>query len=64
MGDSSKIAAYLLKEAKVAVNDRKNYGPGGEGHLRIVPGVYRDDCSVYDCLYRIRDALRSYRESH
>lgn len=61
LGDSSKIVSYLLKEAKVSVNDGKNYGPGGEGHLRIVLGVYRDDDTVYDLLYRIRDALRSYR---
>ena len=64
LGDSSKIAAYLLKEVKVAVNDGKNYGPGGEGHLRIVLGVYKDDEIVYDLLYKIRDALRSYRDTH
>ena len=62
LGDSSKIAAYLLKKANVSVNDGKNYGPGGEGHLRIVLGVYKDDEVVYDALYRIRDALREYQE--
>ena len=62
LGDSSKIVAYLLKEAGVSVNDGKNYGSGGEGHLRIVLGVYRDDEKVYDALYRIRDALRKYHE--
>ena len=61
-GDSSKIVEYLLKEAKVSVNDGKNYGPGGEGHIRIVLGVYRDDEVVFDALYRIRDALRKYEE--
>ena len=61
LGDSSKIVAYLLKKANVSVNDGKNYGPGGEGHLRIVLGVYKDDEVVYDALYRIRDALREYQ---
>ena len=62
LGDSSKIVSYLLKEARVSVNDGKNYGPGGEEHLRIVLGVYRDDEYVFKLLYRIRDALRSYKE--
>ena len=62
LGDSSAITEYLLKEARVSVNDGKNYGPGGEGHLRIVLGVYKDDETVYETLYRIRDALRKYKE--
>ena len=62
LGDSSKIVSYLLKRAKVSVNDGKNYGPGGEGHLRIVLGVYRDDEVVFELLERIRDALREYHE--
>ncbi len=62
LGDSSRIVRYLLEKAKVSVNDGKNYGPGGEGHLRIVLGVYREDQKVYDALYRIRDALREYAE--
>ncbi len=63
LGDSSRICAYLLKEAKVSVNDGKNYGPGGEGHLRIVLGVYADDDKVIEALIRIRDALRKYHDS-
>lgn len=63
LGDSSKIVSYLLKKAHVSVNDGKNYGPGGEGHLRIVLGVYKDDEVVYDTLYRIRDALREFETS-
>ncbi len=62
LGDSSKIVSYLLEKAGVSVNDGKNYGPGGEGHLRIVLGVYRDDELVIKKLYAIRDALREYRE--
>ena len=60
LGDSSKIVSYLLKEAKVSVNDGINYGPGGEGHLRVVLGVYRDDKKVEEALHRIADALRKY----
>ena len=62
LGDSSDIVRYLLKEARVSVNDGKNYGPGGEGHLRIVLGVYKDDEKVYEALFRIRNALRRYKK--
>ncbi len=60
IGDSTKICEYLVKEARVSVNDGKNYGPGGEGHLRIVLGVYKDDEAVFDALYRIKEALERY----
>ncbi len=63
LGDSSDIVNYLLREAKVSVNDGKNYGPGGAGHLRIVLGVYRDNQRVHDALMRIHDALISYPKS-
>ncbi len=60
LGNSSDICAYLIKEAKVALNDGINYGPGGEGHLRIVLGVYEDDKKVIDALHRMANALRNY----
>lgn len=60
LGDSSDIVSYLVREARVSVNDGKNYGPGGEGHLRIVLGVYRDNERVIEALRRIRDALLAY----
>lgn len=60
LGSSTDIVPYLVKKAKVSVNDGVNYGPGGAGHLRIVLGVYRDDRRVEDALHRIADALRSY----
>ena len=60
LGPSADIVAYLVKKAKVAVNDGANYGPGGQGHLRIVLGVYRDDQRVVDALERIRAALLEY----
>ncbi len=61
LGNSSDICAYLIKEAKVALNDGINYGPGGEGHLRMVLGVYEDDAKGIDALHRMADALRKYQ---
>ena len=61
LGDSSKICDYLVKEAKVSVNDGKNYGLGGNGHLRIVLGVYKDNDKVIAALERIKDALIKYQ---
>lgn len=62
LGSSSKIVSHLVKEAKVSVNDGINYGVGGEGHLRIVLGVYKDNDRVVQALYRIKDALIRYKE--
>lgn len=62
LGSSSEIVSHLVKEAKVSVNDGINYGAGGEGHLRIVLGVYKDNERVVQALYRIRDALIRYKE--
>lgn len=62
LGSSSEIVSYLVKEAKVSVNDGINYGVGGEGHLRIVLGVYKDNERVVQALYRIKDALIGYKE--
>lgn len=60
LGDSSDIVAYLVEHAGVSVNDGANYGPGGQGHLRVVLGVYRSDEHVEDALTRMADALRAY----
>ncbi len=62
IGDSSEIVDYLVKHAKVSVNDGKNYGVGGEGHLRIVLGVYKDNEKVVEALYRIKKALIEYQK--
>ncbi len=64
LGKSSDIVSYLVKEAKVSVNDGVNYGAGGEGHLRIILGVYRDNQRVIDALNRIAVALKKYPKSH
>ena len=57
LGTSSEIQKYLVDEAKVCINDGINYGPGGEGHLRIILGSYKDDSKVIGALNRIKDAL-------
>ena len=61
IGNSSDIVSYLVQEAKVSCNDGVNYGLGGEGHLRIVLGVYKDNNKVVDALLRIKDALIKYQ---
>ena len=61
LGNSSDIVSYLVKEAKVSVNDGINYGEGGKGHLRIVLGVYKDNNRVADALVRIKEALTKYQ---
>ena len=61
IGDSTSIVNYLLKEAKVSVNDGKNYGEGGDGHIRIVLGVYKDNQKVIDALNRIKASLIKYQ---
>ena len=61
LGNSSDIVSYLVKEAKVSVNDGINYGEGGKGHLRIVLGVYKDNSRVVDALVRIKEALTKYQ---
>lgn len=58
LGDSTLICKRLVSEAKVAVNDGINYGPGGMGHIRIVLGVYRDNNLVVDALKRMAKTLR------
>lgn len=57
LGDSSTICKRLVDEAKVAVNDGVNYGPGGEGHIRVVLGVYRDNEVVVKALERMAQVL-------
>ncbi|MCR1961789.1 pyridoxal phosphate-dependent aminotransferase [Thomasclavelia cocleata] len=57
LGDSSTICKRIVDEAKVAVNDGVNYGPGGEGHIRIVLGVYRDNEVVVEALEGMAQVL-------
>ena len=49
---------FFLKEAKIAFNDGKIFGPGGEGFVRLNFGCPRS--TLMDALERMRNAL--YRE--
>ena len=62
LADSSEVCARLLSDARVSVNDGKNYGPGGEKGFRIVLGVYRDNERVRQALLRIREVLLQMAE--
>ncbi len=57
LGDSSDICDYLIKEAKVAVNDGKAYGKEGEGHIRVVHGCLKNDEDAFDALRRMNEAF-------
>lgn len=57
LGSSSELVSYLIKEASVLVNDGAAYGPGGEGHLRFVPGCFADDDKAEAVFLRIARAL-------
>lgn len=57
LGDSSDVSDFLVREAKVAVNDGKTYGLQGSGYIRIVHGAMVDDSQVFESLLRIRRAL-------
>lgn len=60
LGSSADITDYLIKEARVAVNDGKNYGSQGNGSLRIIHGCLGSDDEAEQVLRRIADALRRY----
>lgn len=61
IGDSTDITDYLIKEARVAVNDGKNYGSQGNGCLRIIHGCLSNDSEAEDALQRIAKALIKYQ---
>lgn len=62
IGDSADITDYLIREAKVAVNDGKNYGFQGNGCLRIIHGCLGSDSEAQDALQRIAEALKIYNK--
>ena len=60
LGSDSEVAAYLLKHARVSVNEGKFYGPlGGPGHIRIVFSCYADDEKAFEAYKRIATALEA-----
>jgi len=58
LGKSSEVVDYLIRHARVAVNDGSNYGPNGEGYIRVIHGSLRDETQVVDALGRMKSALR------
>lgn len=58
LGSSTEVAQYLVKEAKVNVNDGKFYGDMGGGHLRVVAGCFWDDEACFAALDSMAAALR------
>jgi aspartate/methionine/tyrosine aminotransferase len=60
LGKSSEIVDYLVKEAKVAVNDGHAYGPNSGEHIRVVYGCLADDRALFRALERLVTALDKY----
>lgn len=63
LGDSTEIMEYLVREAKVAVNDGKAYGRLGEGHLRIIHGCLGSDEEAVEALRRMAEALKKFHKA-
>ena len=63
LGDSTEIMEYIVREAKVAVNDGKAYGRLGEGHLRIIHGCLGSDEEAVEALRRMAEALKKLHKA-
>lgn len=57
LGDSSEICEFLIKDAKVAVNDGKAYGLEGKGHIRVIHGALSNEEQAFDSLLRMKKSL-------
>jgi aspartate/methionine/tyrosine aminotransferase len=57
LGTSEEVADYILKEAKILVNEGRTYGNQGEGFLRIVSACFRNEDDAVERLERIKSAL-------
>lgn len=63
LGTSAEIVDYLAQEAKVLCNDGKFYGGQGDGHLRIIYGVFADRQKSFEGIDRICAALAKRAKS-
>lgn len=54
--DDKELREFMLKKAKVALDDGKIFGPGGEGFQRINVACPRS--ILKECMIRIVDALK------
>jgi aspartate aminotransferase len=52
---SEDLAAYLLKEAHVAVTPGSAFGPSGEGHMRLSYAASEDQ--IVEGMRRIKEAM-------
>ena len=57
LGTAGEVASYLMREAKVCVNEGGPYGQQGAGHIRIVHGCFQDSQRIYHAMERVRAAL-------
>lgn len=57
LGTAEEVSAYILKNAKILVNEGLPYGKQGQGHLRIVSACFMDDKDALNAFNRIKDAL-------
>ena len=62
LGTSEEVVAYILKHARILVNDGIFYGEQGKGFIRIVVGCFDDDETAENAFVRIRDALSQLSE--
>ena len=58
LGTSTEVAAYLVEEAKVSLNDGKFYGDQGKGCLRLVDGCFWEDRDSFAAMDRMAAAFR------
>jgi len=57
LGTSSEVVAYILKHAKILVNEGSPYGKQGEGYIRIVTGCFMEDDRAITACRKINEAL-------
>lgn len=57
LGTSQEVAAYLLENAHISVNEGTPYGYQGEGYLRIVHACFWEDENAIKALNKIKDSL-------
>lgn len=58
LGTSDEIVKYLIEDANVIVNPGTEYGSNGEGYIRIIYGVFKDDYKIYAVLERVKESLK------
>lgn len=57
LGTSAEVAAYLLKNAHISVNEGTPYGYEGEGYLRIVHACFTNREDAKKALLKIKNCL-------